>query len=195
MVLKYRVKVASHIYCGGEFAVRYIPGAGLSLQCLKCGFYVPEWELYEMWRDLHPEGTTFDLVEVFIEIGVAKRRKLDIEISHDEIVSILKEAIKSVRKYKDGKRTKDTWLRNELIKLLKSRRWPNLYYAHRYYKNVIADSHKVPNDIINYAIDNGLLSVVKEVSYSIPYAYKKHTHFRGWKAHIGWRVLSIEGLG
>jgi len=89
---------------------------------------------------------------------------------------IVREAYPKVRKYRDGRRTKDTWLKVEIAKVLERK---GIYRS------------QLPSSIIGRAVEMGALKVVRDVHYLIPYAYKKHRRFRGWKGEVSWRVLEL----
>jgi len=91
---------------------------------------------------------------------------------------IFKHAYKLVKKYKDGKKTKDTWLTSKIRSIL---------YALELRTgklNITAE------EIYKWALEKNLIKIVKSISYSIPYAYKKHRHYRGIKATPSWDVIA-----
>ena len=133
--------------------------------CERCGKFIPheiDW-LKGIWR---PKG--------YVEGEVEKT------LSPNQIVEILKEAYVRCRKYKDGVKTKDRWLQAEIYDVL-SENWI------RYGKPPL---YIVSPKIVKWGIENGILKVVKEVHYDIPYAYRKHG-WRGIKVTIAWLVLEL----
>lgn len=104
-------------------------------------------------------------------------------IPYEEHINIILEAYKTIKKYKDGISCKDTHLASAIGKILKDKK---LHPKGIYPEGLRLKAVGMP--VVEWAIKQGLFKVVKEVDYSIPYAYRKHG-WRGIKATIYWRVL------
>ncbi len=137
--------------------------------CEKCGKIV---KCRRVHRRL-PSGLYVSYPEPS-EPSEAEYKRFEEPLSDDEMINIILKAWNQVKKYRDGERTKDTWLAAEIYRCMDFRHAENW--------------KELPWMIVEYAIERGWLKVVKEVNYAIPYAYRKHRGFRGIKGFVSWRV-------
>lgn len=104
-------------------------------------------------------------------------------IPYKEHINIVRMAYQNVSKYKDGTSTRDAWLAVEIARILKDKGLrPKDVNPERLGLRIIG----MP--VVDWAIEQGLFEVVREVEYDIPYAYRKHG-WRGIKTTIYWRVI------
>ena len=146
-----------------------------ALVCEDCkALYSGRWEpkgggVYELAYDFEP----FHLTE---------------SLKDEDLERILWTAYKKARKYRDGVKTKDTWLLESLIEIV-------LHQKIALEENGVLftpfDFHQrriIAFRLLEWSYEKGLFEKVKNVDMAVPYAYRKH-YWKGIKAHITWSVI------
>lgn len=159
-------------------------------QCNKCGRIEPEDQAYKdwMWKQVGNRGRaelpSFD--QYLIMLGRAERTDKTYRYEAQVMLQTVLEAYHKSRKYKDGKRTKDTWLSAALIDVFRELKTVIPSFSFDYGFAFYQFRHAV----IEWATKQKILVAVGDVDKAIPYAYS-HRFGRGIKGHATWTVLQL----